>query len=144
MEELFQLRSYIERGLYEEALTLIGEMEEMSRDDKINKIESFLDVLLLHLIKKHAEKRTTRSWEGSIRNAVDMIHRTNKRRKAGGYYLNRDELQEAVEESWNTALRRASFEVLEGRYDEFELARMVDAGKIKDEALRLISVGTTP
>jgi len=43
MEELFQLRSHIEQGYYEKALTLIKEMEEMSRDDKINKIESFLN-----------------------------------------------------------------------------------------------------
>lgn len=138
MEELFQLRSFIEQGNYDEALTLIGEMEEMSRDDKISKIESFLDILLLHLIKKHAEKRSTRSWEGSVRNAVDMITRTNKRRKAGGYYLTTDELRDAVEESWNTALRKASFEAFEGGYDESELARMIDDRQVKKEALDLI------
>ena len=46
MEELFELRSYIEQGRYAEALNLIGEMEEMSRDDKISKIASFLEILL--------------------------------------------------------------------------------------------------
>ncbi len=138
MEELFQLRSFIEQGNYDEALTLIGEMEEMSRDDKISRIESFLDILLLHLIKKHAEKRSARSWEGSVRNAVDMVNRTNKRRKAGGYYLTSDDLREAIEESWNTALRKASFEAFEGRYDESELARMIDDKQVKKEALELV------
>ena len=33
MEELFELRSCIEEGRYADALVLIGEMEEMSRDD---------------------------------------------------------------------------------------------------------------
>jgi pentatricopeptide repeat protein len=41
MEELFELKHYMEQGRYAEALTLIGEMEEMSRDDKMNKIESY-------------------------------------------------------------------------------------------------------
>ena len=51
MEELFELKAYIEQGQYAEALQLIEEMEEMSKDDKINKIYSLAVVLLLHLIK---------------------------------------------------------------------------------------------
>src|SRR5918996_4849852 len=93
MEELLELRAHIEQGRYAEALALIGEMEEMSRDDKINKIEGFLHILLVHLIKQHAEQRSTRSWEVSIKNAVDGVNRINKRRRAGGYYLTRDELR---------------------------------------------------
>jgi hypothetical protein len=55
MDELTDLRTHIEQGRYADALLLIGEMEEMSRDDKIQKIESFLQVLLVHLIKQQAE-----------------------------------------------------------------------------------------
>ena len=139
MEELFELRSFIEQGRYDDALALIGEMEEMSRDDKINKIESYLDVLILHLIKKHAEKRTTRSWETSIQNAADMIHRTNKRRKAGGYYLSREDLQNAIAESWRTALRRAALEAFEGRHDAAELEAMIDRQTIEVEALEIVA-----
>jgi len=73
MEELFELKAYIERGWYAEALQLIEEMEAMSKDDKINKIYSSTVVLLLHLIKKYAERRTTRSWEYSIWNASRQI-----------------------------------------------------------------------
>jgi pentatricopeptide repeat protein len=36
MEELMELRGRIERGEYDKALELVAEMEEMSRDDKIN------------------------------------------------------------------------------------------------------------
>ncbi len=61
MEELFELRTCLEQGRYTDAMALLGEMEEMSKDDKINKVQSFTIVLLLHLIKKDAQKRTTRS-----------------------------------------------------------------------------------
>ena len=138
MEELLEIRSYIQDGRYAEALNLIGEMEEMSKDDKISKIESYLEILLLHLIKQQAEKRTTRPWNVSIKNAIDRISYTNKRRKAGGFYLSREELYEAIEESWTLALRRASLETLEGRYDEPELARMIDGKQIKETALEII------
>lgn len=138
MEELYELRSYIEQGRYPEALVLLGEMEEMSRDDKINKISSFLEILLLHVIKQHAEKRTTRSWEVSINNALTQINRTNRRHKAGGTYLSEDELQIAIEEAYENALRLASLEAFEGRYDAVELAKMVNITQIKREALRLI------
>ena len=51
MEELLALRRYIELQRYTEALDLLAEMEEMSREDKVNKIYSFAEILLLHLIK---------------------------------------------------------------------------------------------
>lgn len=138
MEELLELRSYIEQGRYAEALLLIGELEEMSRDEKINKIESFLQILLLHLIEQQAEQHTTRSWEVSIRNAVDSIQRANKRRKAGGFYLNEGELRESIEEIFPSALRQASLEAFEGRYDDAELAARFDREQVKQQALRLV------
>ena len=138
MEELYELRSYIEQGRYADALVLLGEMEEMSRDDKINKIGSFLEILLLHLIKRHAEKRTTRSWDISIRNAVEQITFVNKRRKAGGYYLTADDLREVIAERFPTALRLASLESFEGVYDATQIAEMIDDEQIKAQAFRLI------
>lgn len=138
MEELLELREHIEQGRYASALVLIGEMEEMSRDDKINKIGSFLTILLLHLIKQHAERRSTRSWDVSIRNSVQEIIFTNKRRKAGGYYLSDDELRQSVEERYTLSLRQASLEAFEGRYSPEELGALVDESAITEEALGLI------
>jgi len=138
MEELLELREYIEHARYAEALSLLGEMEEMSRDEKINKIESFMEILLIHLIKQHAEKRSTRSWEVSIKNAVHKIGNINRRRKAGGYYLDEGDLQVTLEEAWETALAIASLETLEGCFDEMELAGMINGKQIKYEAMRLI------
>jgi len=138
MEELLELKAYLEQGRYSEALALIGEMEEMSRDDKINKIRSYMVVLLLHLIKRHAERKTTRSWEVSIKNALSEIHYTNKRRKAAGTYLSEDELRDTLDEAWPMALRRASLEAFEGRYDEIQLDRQIDRAGLLEEALQLL------
>jgi hypothetical protein len=138
VDELLELREYIERGDYLEALTLIGEMEEMSREDKINKVGSLMEILILHLIKQYAEQRSTRSWDVSIKNAVENIIDINKRRKAGGYYLSQGELKETIDSRYQRALRRASLEALEGRFDEFELAQKIDEAQIKQEALQLI------
>jgi len=126
MEELYELRAHIESGHYKEALLLLDEMEEMSRDDKINRISSFMEVLLVHLIKQAAEQRTTRSWDVSIRNALRQIARINKRRKAGGWYLTDEELSAALEEAYESALDSASLEAYEGQYTAEELCAMVD------------------
>ncbi|MCL4835586.1 MAG: DUF29 family protein [Caldilineaceae bacterium] len=138
MEELLELREHIQQGRYASALVLIGEMEEMSLDDKINKMGSFVTILLLHLIKQHAEQRSTRSWEISIRNAIRQVIFTNKRRKAGGYYLNNEELRQTVEERYSLALGQASLEAFGGVYSPEELGAMVDESAVKEEALGLI------
>jgi hypothetical protein len=137
MEELFELKAYIEQGRYAEALQLIEEMEEMSKDDKINKIYSFAVVLLLHLIKKHAERRTTRSWEYSIWNASRQIQRVNKRRKTGGFYLSEQEMREIMAEAYPDALKRASLEAFEGQHTETQLETMVDREQVHHEAYAL-------
>jgi len=138
MEELLELREHIEHGRYDSALLLIGDLEDMSRDDKINRIESFLEVLMLHLIKQQAENRTTRSWDISIRNATEQIVRINRRRKARGFYLSEAEIDEAIEESYAIALRRASLEAFSGIYLPEELAARVDESVVKEETLGLI------
>jgi len=56
-------------------------MDEMSRDDKINKIISYMRVLLIHLIKQAVGKSAQpRSWEDSIEESLDSITTTNKTR----------------------------------------------------------------
>jgi Domain of unknown function DUF29 len=140
MEELLALRRYIEQQRYTEALDLLAEMEEMSREDKVNKIYSFAEILLLHLIKQRAEQRTTRSWDLSIRNAARQIARVNKRYKSGGTYLSEAELCEVLAEAYQPALERAALEAFEGRYDDVELGQKVDRATIEQKALQLIIV----
>ena len=138
MEELLTLKEFLLKGDIPAALEIVEELEEMSRDDKINNIRSYAVILLLHLIKQVAEARITRSGEISIRNAAIEIQEKNKRRKAGGVYLQPDELRQAIEAAYAQAINRASLEVNEGRYDPEELSQKLDRQVLIDRALTLV------
>ncbi|MDB9539450.1 DUF29 family protein [Anabaenopsis arnoldii] len=138
MEELLELRRLLEQGKIEQALLLVDELEEMSLSDKINKIDSYGVILLIHLIKQQAEKRLTRSWEISMANAVREIKKINQRRKSGGNYLNYAQMRDILQQGYEIALKKASVEAFEGRYEAEELATMVEESEILTLALQLI------
>ena len=64
---------------------LVEELELMGRQDKINNLESFLLILLIHLIKIQVEKRVTRSWRSSILNSLREIQKRNRLGKKSQY-----------------------------------------------------------
>lgn len=138
MEELLELKQLLQQGKLDEALLIVDELEEMSLSDKINKIDSFGVILLIHLIKQNAEGRSTRSWELSIENAVREIKKINKRRKAGGYYLSEAELLEILEDAYQIAIKKAASEAFEGRYEAEELAARVEKQAILSQAIELL------
>jgi len=135
VDELDDLRDAITSGDYALALAIIDELDEMSRSDKINKIKSYMRVLLTHLIKQDAEQRSTRSWADSIDESLDSIADTNKRPKSGGYYLDDEALASALEESWRRALRKAAREAFEGQYEPDKLEGMISREAILHDAL---------
>lgn len=139
MEELLTLKDLLLKGDISGALTLVEELEEMSRDDKISNIISYAVILLLHLIKQQAENRTTRSWDVSIHNSASAIRKKNKRRQSGGYYLIPEELRLALEEAYPDAIKSASLEVKEGLYDSDTLEQMINQDDIINQAMSLIS-----
>jgi hypothetical protein len=139
MEELLELKGFLLSGNISDALLLVEEMTEMSKDDKLNKIYSFAKILLLHLIKQCAENRTTRSWDLSIKNSVREIQRTNQRRKAKGTYCELSELRETIADAYDIALDLAAAEAFEGRYEAEKLGAMVDREAIINQAITLIS-----
>jgi hypothetical protein len=124
MEEIWELRQALEAGDLQTALAIVDEMEEMSRDDKIQKIASYMRVLLVHKIKQAVEGRSTKSWEVSIRHALRQIASVNKRRKAGGWYVNDDDLSTLLAEVYEAALDWASLEAHEGIYSADALLSM--------------------
>jgi hypothetical protein len=138
MDELAELRMLLAEGRIEEALLLVDELDEMSREDKINKISSYMRLLLLHLIKQHAEQHSTRSWEVSRKEALRQITRTNTRRKAGGVYLTRQELQTELADVYDLALERAALEVSGGSYSVEALTTLVPRQQVLERALALI------
>lgn len=138
MEELEALRKMVEEHDYTAALALIDEMYEMSKDDKFVKIESYIHVLLVYLIKQNVEKRRTDACRKSIDYALRGINKSNKRRSSGGFYLKPQDLEDAIEESFSHALVDASEEAFGGAYDKKVLKEMIDTDAIKKEALLLI------
>jgi hypothetical protein len=138
MEELWELRRHLQAGDYDAALQVLDELDEMSRKDTIYKIQSFMEILLIHLIKQGAEQRTTRSWELSMRTASHRMQRLNKRRKAAGWFLTAAELYEALDEVYDDAMDRAAFEAFEGQYTTGELTVMVSRQEILTQALARI------
>ena len=138
MEELWELRQALEAGDMQAALAIVDEMEEMSRDDKIQKIASYMRILLVYKIKQAVEGRSTKSWEVSIRHALRQIAIVNKRRRAGGRYLNEDELSTLLAEVYDIALDWASLEAHEGIYSVEELAAMHDHETLLAETFTMI------
>lgn len=138
MEELMTLKELLYQGKIPEALELVEELEEMSKSDKLNKIFSYGIILLLHLIKKSVENRTTKSWETSIFNSVKQIQRTNKRHNSKGTYLTEEELEETLQDAYQSALRSAALEAFEGIYEAEQLGSMVKRGDIIRTAVDLI------
>ena len=138
MEELILLHELIEKKEYEQALELVNQLEEMSREDKLSKIYSYAVILLIHLIKQEAEKRSTRSWEFSIYNSSKEIKKVNKRKKSGGYYANQEELQEILVDAFDTAIKKASLEAFGGIYTEGQIIEIINEEEIKSKAMNLI------
>ena len=91
-----------------------------------------------NLIKQAVERRSTRAWDVSIRNALDEIVTRNKRHKAGGWYLSSEELAEALREAYTPALEWAALKAFGGAYTADQLRFMHDAEGLWQEALRLI------
>jgi len=141
MEELLELKELLHQGKVAEALLIVEELEEMSKTDKLNKIFSYAIILLLHLIKKVAEQRTTKSWETSIFNSVKQIQRSNQRRKAKGTYLTEEELLETIQDAYESALREAALEAFEGSYEAEKLGAIVDHQEVIKTAMDLILEG---
>ena len=144
MFELTELRRSIEAQDYSKALSIIDELEAMSLEDKISRIYSYGVILLIHLIKQSAEQKTTRSWENLIKNSVFRIKKTNKRRKAGGYYLKIEELAKTLEEAFDEALRESSIEAFGGAYSEVQILEKIDKQEILNDALDLIKPYNIP
>lgn len=138
MQELDELRTYIASGQYQAALALLAEMEEMSRDDKINRISIFMEVLLVHRIKQAAEKKTTRVWDVAIGNALRQIININKRRKLHGWYLTPEELLEALEDAYASALDTASLDIFGGQWTAEEIGATIDRAEIIRQACETI------
>ncbi|MFM5890973.1 MAG: hypothetical protein ACKPFD_12590 [Dolichospermum sp.] len=126
-QELIGLRNCILEQRYSDALAIVDELEGMSKQAIIRNILSFVNILLIHLIKNQIEARLTNSWATSIRNSIMEIQKLNLKENKKSYYINVDEWEDLIlEEVIEKAIADASDEVLNGAYNQFQLEEMID------------------
>ena len=140
-QELIDLKKSILEGRYADALVIVDELEGMSKKAILRQIKSFLRILLIHLIKNQVEKRLTNSWAASIRNAIREIKEVNLKENQTSYYINSNEWEKFIEEEIiEDAIADASDEVMNGAYNQFQLAEIVDRNQIIQTALKFLAL----
>lgn len=139
-QELRDLRASILEGRYADALIIVDELEGMSKQAVLRNIESFLDRILIHLIKNQIEQRLTNSWAASIRDSIREIYKLNLKENKKAYYINRDDWEEVIEEELDAAIRSASVEVANGIYAPSQLSDMVDRNQIMAKTRHLLAL----
>ncbi|MDJ0680830.1 MAG: DUF29 family protein [Xenococcaceae cyanobacterium MO_167.B52] len=137
MEEILELKNCLVHQEYDRAYAIVEELEAMGRQDKINNLESFLVILLVHLIKIQVEKRVTCSWRNSISNSLLAIQKRNKLGKKS-HYIKSNNWDEHILYSQFEAILGAAKEVFEGM-DYQELERLVDFDKLIFPANELLA-----
>ena len=137
MEEIIELKQSIISRDWEKSLEIIEELEEMGRQDKINNLQSFLVILLVHLIKIQVEKRVTKSWRNSIINSLLEIQKRNHLGKKS-HYIKQNNWTENFEEALPRALIKASQEIFDG-IELDELINSLDQEMLKNASFKLIN-----
>ena len=136
MEEILELKDCLVNHQYERAMTIVAELEQMGRQDKINNLESFLVILLIHLIKIQVEKRVTRSWRSSILNSLREIQKRNRLGKKS-YYIKPNQWQEHFDNIYLDAIFKAADEAF-GGIEISELKSLVDSNSLQNTTFELL------
>ena len=141
MEEILELKDCLLNHQYDRAMTIVEELEEMGRQDKINNLESFLVILLIHLIKIQVEKRVTRSWRSSILNSLREIQKRNKLGKKS-QYIKSNQWGEHFDATYPDAIFKAADEAF-GGIEIKELKSLVNLSLLKATTLELLDLTYT-
>ena len=139
-QELIEIRQSIVAGRYQDALSLIDELEVMGKQAILRNIEAFLVRLLIHLIKNQVEQRLTNSWAASISDSIRQIKKLNLKDNKKSYYIKQDEWSEYLEEAFAVAILSASVEVKGGIYNPIQLESLVNQSEIMAIALSLLNL----
>lgn len=138
MQEILDLKAKLYQGDLQGAIAICDELETMGRQDKINTLESFLVVLIVHLIKIQVENRVTVSWCESIRNSLLEIKDRNKLGKKS-HYIKRGFWLESYENKLYRAIIKAAKEVFSG-IEIDHLEAKINYPELKTETLNLLDL----
>jgi hypothetical protein len=138
MEELTALRQSVLEHRYDDALAIVGDLEDMGRKSILRNIASFLKILLIHLIKNQIEQRLTNAWVASISNAILEIQDLNLQNNRQSYYLAKEDWQELLEETLEKSIRLASLEIWDGRMRSPELKAKLNRDQLFKHTQQLL------
>ncbi|WP_016950069.1 DUF29 family protein [Anabaena sp. PCC 7108] len=139
-QELIDLRNSILQGRYADALVIVDELEGMSKQAILRNIESFLVRLIIHLIKNQIEQRLTNSWAASIESSILEIKKLNLKDNKKSYYLNINEWLEILEDAIESAIRPASLEIMNGKFQRQQISQMLNKPQLILTATELINL----
>ncbi|MCM0593259.1 MAG: DUF29 family protein [Gloeotrichia echinulata DVL01] len=139
-QELIELRQSILEGRYDDALEIIDDLEEMSKQGTLRKIEAFLVRLFIHLMKNQIEQRLTNSWIASISDSVIQIAKLNLKDNQKSYYIKAEQWQEYLEEAIAIAIRPASAEIFEGNLKPSQVSQRLNRELLLDFAQKLLQL----
>ena len=143
-QELIDLRTSILEGRYNDALAIVDELEGMSKQAILRTIQSYLLILMIHLIKNQVEQRLNKSWVNLIRNSIREIKKLNLKDNKTSYYINEDEWENLIDEAvLEDAIADASEEVMNGKYTRSQLAEMLDKPQLIQIATKLLALTYT-
>lgn len=137
-QELIELRQSILEGRYDDALEILDDLEEMSKQATLRKIEAFLVRLIIHLIKNQIEQRLTNSWIASISDSVIQIAKLNIKDNQKSYYIKADEWRELLAEAVEMAIRPASAEIFGGTLKSSQISQRLNREELIDFADNLL------
>ena len=137
-QELMELRQSILEGRYDDALEIIDDLEDMSKQGTLRKIEAFLVRLVIHLIKNQIEQRLTNSWIASISDSVIQIAKLNIKDNQKSYYIKSDQWGEYLAEALEMAIRPASAEIFGGTLKQSQVSQRLQGKELIDFAENLL------
>ena len=139
-KKLIDLRDSIVEGRYDDALEIVYDLESTIKEDKINKIQSYLVRMMINLIKNQIELRLTNFWVASISDSLLQIKRANFKDNKTSYYVKLDEWEPMLAEALEAAIRPASVEVLGGKLRPAQLSGMIKRIEIVKTGERLLTL----
>jgi hypothetical protein len=140
VQELIDLKQSVLEGRYEDALLLIDELENMSKQAILRNIESCLVRLIIHLIKNQLEQRLTNSWVASISDSIVQIKKLNLKDNKKSFYLKKEDWQLVIEEAIEQSIRPASVEVLQGSLKPLQISTRLDRVQLTQITQNLLNL----
>ena len=142
-QELIELRQSILEGRYDDALSIIDDLEDMGKQAILRRIEAFLVRLYIHLIKNQIEQRLTNSWIASISDSIIQIAKLNIKDNKKSSYIKVDDWQEYLEEALVMAIRPASAEIFDCTLKSSQVVQRLNQETLLDVAQKLLHLTYT-